>query len=163
MVVLQSSRVRTSPAACIGVAALALTLTACGAFGPDRNPPKLPTMAHYSVDPEPAQLPAAGGIVQRLELNGRPVPEWWQAYQSAALDALVEEGLANDPSLAAAQHTLKAAREALRSQIGQSMVPSVDVGFDPTRQRALGIPILPHEQTFQYERLRRRGTDFVHV
>ena len=131
MVVVQSNRVRTSPAVYIGAAALALSLTACGAFGPDRDPPKLPATAHYSVDPEPAQLPAADGMVQRLDFNGRPPAQWWQAYQSAALDALVEEGLANSPSLAAAQHTLKAAREALRSQIGQSMVPSVDVGFDP--------------------------------
>jgi NodT family efflux transporter outer membrane factor (OMF) lipoprotein len=151
MVMAQSSRVRTSPAACIGAAALALSLTACGAFGPDRDPPKMPATAHYSVGPEPAQLPAADGIAQRMDLNGRPVPDWWRAYQSAALDALVEEGLANDPSLAAAQHTLEAAREALRSQIGQSMVPSLDVGFNPARQRALGIPILPNEQTFQYD------------
>ncbi len=151
MVVVQSNRVRTSPAVYIGAAALALSLTACGAFGPDRDPPKLPATAHYSVDPEPAQLPAADGMVQRLDFNGRPPAQWWQAYQSPALDALVEEGLANSPSLAAAQHTLKAAREALRSQIGQSMVPSVDLGFDPARQRALGIPILPNEQTYQYD------------
>jgi NodT family efflux transporter outer membrane factor (OMF) lipoprotein len=147
----QTNRVGTRPAAFIAAAAIALSVTACGAFGPERNPPKMPATAHYSVDPEPAQLPAAGGIAQRMDFNEQPVPEWWKAYQSAALDALVQEGLANSPSLAAAQHTLKAAREALRSQIGQSMVPSVDVGFDPSRQRALGIPILPQEQTYQYD------------
>ncbi len=38
-----------------------------------------------------------------------------------------------------------AAREALRSQIGQSLLPSVDLSFSPTRERALGIPILPQE------------------
>jgi NodT family efflux transporter outer membrane factor (OMF) lipoprotein len=147
----QTNRVGTRPAAFIAAAAIALSVAACGAFGPERNPPKLPATVHYSVDPEPAQLPTAGGIAQRMDFNERPVPEWWKAYQSAALDALVQEGLANSPSLAAAQHTLKAAREALRSQIGQSMVPSVDLGFDPSRQRALGIPILPQEQTYQYD------------
>jgi NodT family efflux transporter outer membrane factor (OMF) lipoprotein len=75
----------------------------------------------------------------------RPIPEWWTLYQSDALDALVEEGLQKSPSLAAAQSTLKAAREGLRSQIGQSMLPSVDVGFSPTRERTLGLPILPQE------------------
>jgi NodT family efflux transporter outer membrane factor (OMF) lipoprotein len=147
----QSNRVGTSPAACIGAAAIALSLTACGAFGPERNPPKMPASAQYSVAPQPARLPDADGTAQRMDLNGRPVPEWWKAYQSADLDALVEEGLANSPSLAAAQHTLKAAKEGLRAQIGQSMVPSVDVGFDPSRQRALGIPILPQDQTYQYD------------
>ena len=151
MMTAQTNRVRARPAVFIVAAAIALCVTACGAFGPQRNPPKMPATVHYSVDAEPAQLPTADGIAQRLDLGERPVPKWWTAYQSDALDALVQEGLANSPSLAAAQHALKAAREALRSQIGQSMLPSVDVGFDPSRQRALGIPILPQEQTYQYD------------
>jgi NodT family efflux transporter outer membrane factor (OMF) lipoprotein len=36
---------------------------------------------------------------------------------------------------------LKAAREELRSEIGNSLFPTVDAGFSPERQRALGIPI----------------------
>jgi len=132
------------------LAALGASAAGCSSFGPDRNPPPTPPTAHYAVDAEPAQLPAADGIAQRLESGGASLPQWWKAYDSAALDALVEEGLDNSPSLAAAQHTLRAAREALRSQIGQSMLPSIDVGFDPSRQRALGIPILPHQETFLY-------------
>jgi NodT family efflux transporter outer membrane factor (OMF) lipoprotein len=77
------------------------------------------------------------------------VPQWWRAYQSDALDALVEEGLQNSPSLAAAQYTLKAAREGLRAQIGESLYPSVDVGFDPSRQRALVLPTVA-PPTYQY-------------
>src|ERR1700722_17029892 len=150
MMMAQMNRVAARPAVFIVSAAIALCVTACGAFGPQRNPPKMPATVHYSVDAEPAQLPTGDGIAQRLDLGERPVPQWWTAYQSDALDALVQEGLAHSPSLAAAQHALKAAREALRSQIGQSMLPSVDVGFDPSRQRALGIPILPQEQTYLY-------------
>ncbi len=129
------------------LAALALTVASCGAFGPDREPPKMPSPAHYAVDARSAQLPLADGVAQQLAIGARPVPNWWTMYQSDALNALVEEGLAKSPSLAAAQSTLKAAREGLRSQIGQNMLPSVDVGFSPTRQRALGLPILP-QQTF---------------
>ncbi|MGC2031713.1 MAG: TolC family protein, partial [Steroidobacteraceae bacterium] len=132
------------------VAVLGASAAGCSSFGPDRNPPPTPPTAHYAADAEPAQLPVADGIAQRMEPGGASLPQWWKAYDSAALDALVEEGLDNSPSLAAAQHTLKAAREALRSQIGQSMLPSIDVGFDPSRQRALGIPILPHQETFLY-------------
>ncbi len=127
--------------------ALILTLAACGAFGPDREPPKMPSPAHYAVKAQPAQLPLADGVAQQLETGTRPFPKWWTMYQSDALDALVDEGLAKSPSLAAAQSTLKAAREGLRSQIGQNMLPSVDVGFSPSRQRALGLPVLP-QQTF---------------
>jgi NodT family efflux transporter outer membrane factor (OMF) lipoprotein len=106
---------------------------------------------HYSVEAQPNQLPSADGVAQTMAVGARPVPEWWKSYQSKELDELVEEGLKNSPSLAAAQSTLKAAREQLRSQIGNSMLPSVDVGFSPERQRALGIPILPKQQTFLYD------------
>ena len=131
--------------------ALVLSAAGCGAFGPNREPPKLPPTAHYSAGLESAHLPAADGIAQHIDVGGRPVPEWWKAYRSDALDALVEEGLGASPSLAAARHTLHAARESLRSQLGQSRVPSVDVGFAPARQQALGIPILPGRETFLYD------------
>ena len=73
-----------------------------------------------------------------------------KAFESDALDALVQEGLENSPSLAAAQSTLKAAREALRAQIGNSLYPSIDVGFDPSRQRALVLPTVS-PPTYQYD------------
>lgn len=133
------------------LAAATLALAACAAFGPERNPPKMPAPEHYSVEARAAQLPAADGIAQRLETGAKPVPQWWKAYQSDELNGLVEEGLENSPSLAAAQSTLKAAREELRSQIGNSLLPSVDVGFSPSRQRALGFPLPSIPPTFLYD------------
>jgi NodT family efflux transporter outer membrane factor (OMF) lipoprotein len=134
----------------IGASALASSIVACGAFGPPRNPPQMTSPEHYAAKVQSStEMPAADGVAQRLRAGARPVPEWWKEYGSDALDALVDEGLKNSPSLAAAQSTLKAAREGLRAQIGQSLWPSVDVGFSPSRQRALAIPTLP-EQTFLY-------------
>ena len=133
----------------IGASALALCVAACGAFGPPRTPPQMASPGHYAAKEQSLAMPAADGVAQRLAAGARPVPEWWKEYGSDALDALVDEGLRNSPSLAAAQSTLKAAREGLRAQIGQSLWPSVDVGFSPSRQRALAIPTLP-EQTFLY-------------
>lgn len=131
----------------------ALTLSACAAFGPDRKPPKMPSPERYSLESQPSQLPAADGVAQKIDAGARPVPEWWQAFGSDELNSLVEEGLANSPSLAAAQSNLKAAREQLRSQIGNSLLPSVDIGFDPSRQRALSVPIptLSKQETFLYD------------
>lgn len=130
--------------------AVGLILSGCAAFGPDRNPPQMPAPEHYAVEAQPSQLPSADGIAQTMAAGAMPIPEWWKAYQSAELNSLVEEGLKNSPSLAAAQSTLKAAREELRAQIGNSMLPSLDVDFSPERQRALGLPILPQEQTLLY-------------
>ena len=129
---------------------VALSLSACTAFGPTRNPPKMPSPDHYSVSDQGAQLPAAEGVAQTFVAGGHPIPEWWKAYGSDDLNQLVEEGLKNSPSLASAQSTLKAAREELRSQIGNSLLPSVDVGFDPSRQRGLEVPIPNEPQTFLY-------------
>src|SRR6266852_6334098 len=129
---------------------VALTVSACTAFGPARNPPQMLPPEHYSIANQAQQLPVADGVAQQVASGARPVPEWWKAYQSDDLNALVEEGLENSPSLASAQSTLKAAREQLRSQIGNSSLPSVDVSFSPERQRALGIPVLPQDPTFLY-------------
>ncbi len=125
--------------------AVAVILQGCTAFGPQRDPPKMPEPVHYAAQAQPTQLPSADGTTQRLALGARPVPTWWKAYQSDALNALVEEGLAMSPSLAAARSTLKAAREGLREQVGANLVPNVDLGADATRERALGLPILPQE------------------
>jgi NodT family efflux transporter outer membrane factor (OMF) lipoprotein len=122
----------------------ALGLSACAAFGPDRKPPQMPAPRHYSTEAQTARLPSADGIAQTIAARARPVPEWWKAYGSEELNALVEEGLKNSPSLAAAQSTLKAAREQLRAQIGNTAFPSLDADFTPARVRAPANPILAH-------------------
>jgi len=142
---------RTSRIRLIGTSALALSVVACGAFGPERTPPQMASPGRYAAKDQSLEMPAADddSAGQRLNAGARPVPEWWKEYGSDALDALVDEGLRNSPSLAAAQSTLKAAREGLRAQIGQNLWPNVDVGFSPSRQRALAIPTLA-QQTFLY-------------
>jgi len=131
----------------LAMVTLTLGIAACTAFGPTRKPPAVPSSSHYSVAPQSPQLPAADGVAQQIAMGSRPVPEWWRAYESDDLDALVAEGLEKSPSLAAARNNLRAAREALRSQIGESMLPTVDLEFSPNRARTLGIPVLP-QQTF---------------
>ena len=124
-----------------------LGLSACTAFGPDRKPPGMPQTDHYSAAGQPAKTAAADGVAQQVAAGARPVPEWWKEFGSDDLNALVEEGLRNSPSYASAQSTLQAAREQLRQQIGDNLLPQVDLEFSPLRQRSLGIPILP-QQTF---------------
>jgi NodT family efflux transporter outer membrane factor (OMF) lipoprotein len=115
-----------------------------------------PAASNLAASPE--QYSAAGAMpteataddsTQRLNVGAKPVPDWWRLYQCEALDLLVDEGLAHSPSLAAAQATLKATHEQLRSQIGQNLFPNIDVGFAPSRQRALELPELS-QPTFLY-------------
>jgi NodT family efflux transporter outer membrane factor (OMF) lipoprotein len=131
--------------AALAAGVLAGALEGCSAFGPPRDPPRMPQPKHYAVPAQSTTLPTADGVAQQLAIGARPVPRWWEAYHSDALNALVEEGLAKNPSLAAAQSTLKSAREGYRSQVGQNLLPQIDLEASPTRQRALGLPILPQE------------------
>ncbi len=82
---------------------LATLLGAC-TFGPDGHI-AAPQPAHYGVEPLLAQTDAAQGVAQHFALGARPVPQWWRAYGSAALDALVEEALRNNYDLTATTHT----------------------------------------------------------
>lgn len=120
-------------------AALALMLAAC-ALGPDGTPPATPEPIQYGTAATPDRLAAAQGVAQYLEAGGTPLADWWTRYGSPQLDGLVAEGLANSPDLAAAGKRLEAAREQLRAQVGESMLPSVDAGVQADRQRALGMP-----------------------
>src|SRR5580658_1839506 len=131
------------------VLVLAMMSDACvGVPKPKADITVVPT--HYSADGVAAPEITADDATQRLIIGAPPVPEWWKSYRCDALNALVEEGLAHSPSLAAAQATLRATHEQLRAQIGQNLLPSIDLGFAPSRQRALVTPGLPQE-TYLYD------------
>lgn len=119
--------------------AAALALAACS-LGPNGEPPAMPAPAHYGQTAQPAETTLAGGVAQHFDVGAQPVPQWWRLYRSPQLDALVEEGLKNSPTLAATEKTLAGAHEQLRAQIGSSLLPSIDAGAQATRERALGIP-----------------------
>ena len=131
-------------------AVTASMLTACVAFGPPRTPPSMALPTHYSIAPPSEQVPSDHGPTQQLTLGAAPVPEWWRAFGSAHLEALVSEALDKNQSFAAAQANLRAAHEQLREQVGNSLYPHLDAGLAQSRQRALSIPGLP-QQTFLYD------------
>jgi NodT family efflux transporter outer membrane factor (OMF) lipoprotein len=143
---------RTSSPRLLAAAVALTSLTACGVFGPDREPPHVNLPVHYAAA-GPAAAMAATASVDGDAAAHTPAPlplaDWWTAYGSRTLDAWVDEGLRSSPSLGAARHQLDAARELLRGQIGNSLLPSIDAGFEPSRQRALSLPLLP-QQTFLY-------------
>jgi NodT family efflux transporter outer membrane factor (OMF) lipoprotein len=124
-------------------------LSACAAFGPSRAPPAMVAPNQYSIAPPSVEVPAGHGPSQQLALGAAPVPDWWRAFGSPQLDALVSEALDHNQSLAAAGANLRAAHEQVREQVGNNLYPHLDAGFAPSRQRALSIPGL-QQQTFLY-------------
>jgi NodT family efflux transporter outer membrane factor (OMF) lipoprotein len=120
-------------------AAVALVLAGC-AFAPLSKPSAPASSAGYAAEAPPETTVPAAGTAQHFDAHARPVPQWWQLYGSDTLDAWVEEGLRNNPSLDAVSHTLEAVRQQFRAQVGGTLLPSIDAGGQVSRQRALGLP-----------------------
>jgi NodT family efflux transporter outer membrane factor (OMF) lipoprotein len=107
-------------------AILLLSATAAGvdsgcAVGPNYHKPEAPAGAGYA----PAALPGAsssapihGGEVQHF-IAGRDISfEWWELFQSPALDSLISRAFKTNPTVAAAQATLAQAQELVYAQRG---------------------------------------------
>jgi outer membrane protein TolC len=107
---------------------LAFPLLAACAVGPRYHRPEPPSNAGYAVLALPEaslSAPIHGGDAQRF-IEGRDLPfEWWQLFQSPALNVLVERALKNNPTIAAAQAALLQAQELVYAQRGY-FFPTID-------------------------------------
>ena len=119
-------------------ASAALGLSGC-AMAPSSTPPAMPSPAHYGETPQPPRTAEAAGVAQQFDVGAAPVPQWWRLYRSGALDALVDEGLSANPTLAATEKTLAAAQQELHAQVGASTLPSLDANAQVARTRTPDI------------------------
>lgn len=112
--------------------------------GPNFVQPEAPTASRYTETPMPEQtvlVPGVGGAVQHL-LPGRDLPaQWWTLFHSEALDGLIRKALADSPNLAAAEATLREARENLAAQRGALLFPQADLAVGATREKITGVEL----------------------
>jgi NodT family efflux transporter outer membrane factor (OMF) lipoprotein len=122
-------------------AALALlSLTAGCAVGPNFHRPAAPKDAGYAAAPLPGGTSSAPGPAgdAQVFLSGRDVDaEWWKAFGSPGLDALVERAFRANPTVKAAQAALRQAEEMVYAQEGY-FFPSVSADYDFERQKLAG-------------------------
>ena len=121
--------------------AVGLALSAC-AVGPDFHAPDAPKVADASHAYTPAPLPAmpasapSPSYVPQRFVDGQDISAtWWEAFQSPALNALVQSALAHSPNVTAAQAALRQAEENYRADYGSKVFPSVTANLSATRQR----------------------------
>jgi NodT family efflux transporter outer membrane factor (OMF) lipoprotein len=115
------------------VTGLGAVLGGC-AVGPNFKPPAPPQVSGYLQEPLPSPAGAAGEGEQRF-VDGMKIPEqWWALFHSTALDQLVEEALKRNPTVAAAQASLRQANETVAAQRG-TYFPDVQASYAFTRQR----------------------------
>jgi NodT family efflux transporter outer membrane factor (OMF) lipoprotein len=118
---------------------VAATLAGC-AVGPDYRRPAPPAVASYTAEALPVgttSAPGVGGTEQRFVSGGEIPARWWELFRSQALDRWIREGLANSPTLGAAEATLRRAQEIRRARSGD-LLPSVDGSVSASRQKSSG-------------------------
>ncbi len=141
------------PLSRIAVAGTMLSTIIAGcAVGPDFHAPEPPAVSSYTekaLPPETASAPGTGGAAQRL-LSGQDIPgEWWTLFHSASLDSVIRQALAANPTLAAAEATLRQSQENYRALVGSALFPSVNAGASVTRQKISGAAVGQPDARFE--------------
>ncbi len=136
-------------------AAVSICLLVGGcAVGPDFKKPAAPDVSGYTTQPlapTAAIANVAGGEVQRFDQGGDIPADWWRLFHSTALNALIEQSLANNHDLKAAQAALTVARENALAQRG-AYYPKVTAGFTATREQDPpgALAAVPSNNAFLY-------------
>jgi NodT family efflux transporter outer membrane factor (OMF) lipoprotein len=124
-----------------GIAAgIGIALLAGCAVGPDFLRPSAPDAKGYTPDPLPAATERSdvqGGAAQRF-VQDQDIPgQWWTMFHSAQLNTLIDEALKANPDVAAAQASLRQAKETVDAEKG-ALFPSVDANVSVEREKASG-------------------------
>lgn len=119
---------------------LSIGLTAC-MVGPNFKSPLPPATKEY-VNPK-TPLPkktvgtpeaGKGGKVQHFNVTEDIPAEWWSLFHSDEMNCLIVQGLANNPTLAAAKATLKQAQDTYYAQFGALLLPALTGNVSAERE-----------------------------
>ena len=139
---------RNSSTSPLIIVLMSTTLGAC-AVGPRFAPPSPPSVRAYTRATDAPKLEAGGGeVAQRLDPGAGVATQWWRAFHSPALDRMVDDALAHNPSIAAARATLAGAQQAVIAARG-GRYPQVDLAATAERQKgpAFALGLLPARQS----------------
>ncbi len=124
---------------CVWALALSSVLSGC-AVGPDFLRPSPPASKGFSPSPLPevtVSAPPLGGEEQRFVASQEIKADWWTLFQSPQLNALIEKAFAANPTIEAAQASLRAAQANVSAQRG-FFFPTVQAGYSPSRTKLAG-------------------------
>ncbi|WP_422613535.1 efflux transporter outer membrane subunit [Pseudomonas knackmussii] len=114
-----------------------MALSAC-TVGPDFKTPAPSPSQHYDRQAE-QRLGQGEGNDQRID-SGKPVSgDWWSAFGSTKLDAVVRRAIAGNLELAAADATIRQAAASVAAAQG-ALYPQVSLGAAGGRQRTHNGP-----------------------
>lgn len=114
-----------------------ILLTGC-AVGPEFQRPVTPDVTGYTSSPLVTNLDSARtapGDPQHIIVGERLAKYWWRAFSTEKLDILISEALQRNPTLSAAEATLRQARELYTARAGSTRYPQVESNLGGQRQR----------------------------
>jgi len=120
--------------------ALAVGLALLGgcSVGPDYHRPVIASGDRITAEPLPASTvsaPTKGGAAQHWAQPGQDIPaQWWRAFHSEAINALIQEAFKANPDVQAAQAALRQANDLVWAQRG-FFLPTVQAAFSPSRSK----------------------------
>lgn len=129
----------------VGLAAV-MMIAGC-TVGPRYQAPTPPTVTAYTPQPLPAETESssgANGSAQHFNPTAAIPSDWWTAFQSPELNAMVAQALKNSPTLEQATARLKQAHEDVIARTGATKYPTVTGNASATEEQlnlaAFGIP-----------------------
>jgi len=126
---------RIKPTTSVAIHALALTMLAGCAVGPDFKRPDAPHADRYTAQSLKLEAKAAGDASAQQAILGEQLDQaWWQLFRSDALNGVVKRALAQNRSIAAARYTLAQAQEMAAAQAG-SLYPQVGMTAGVGREK----------------------------
>jgi len=137
------NRFRSSVRRTAGLGTILAMLGGC-AVGPDFVRPKPPDTDRYTREAQPTATVKADGLAQNFALGAGIPADWWRLFQSAPLDAVVQQAISNNPTLQAAEDTLRQSQDTLRAGYGLYF-PQGQAGASASRQ--LTAPLQQGSQT----------------
>ena len=109
--------------------------------GPNYHRPSLPPAEKYSPAPLPPATSSAAGIgagaAQSLDPASVISTQWWTLFRSPALNRLIDQAFAANPTIDAAVAALKEAQEEVYAQRGY-FYPTVQVSYQGERSKLSG-------------------------
>ena len=133
------------------IALLVLCLIAGCNVGPKYSPPTAPAVSVYTPQPQPGETASSAGpagVAQRFNTSDGAAAsisaQWWTLFHSPELNSMMEQALANSPTLAQATARLREAQEELNARTGATKYPTVtgnaSVEGEQLNLAAYGIP-----------------------
>jgi NodT family efflux transporter outer membrane factor (OMF) lipoprotein len=119
----------------VAASCAALLLSGC-AVGPDFVEPAAPDVDRYTREHLASHTSGADVLHGQSQhfVVGQEIPaEWWQAFRSPAINAMVRQALENNPNLQSTIASLRSAKELIAAQQGRYF-PLITGNFTPQRQ-----------------------------